>query len=170
MVDSILQNSSFWILISTLVCVWLLVKYGRTPILSMLDDRTQRVVDRLDEAEALLSEARTLLATYERKHIEAMEEAETIVTEARIKAERLTKKSDRQLAHAIDRLEQTAETRLTKVRKDAELAVREHLTEHSVTMAKNILHKDAQKMEKATEVAIENALASFAEKYRQAAL
>ena len=167
MVEAILQNSSFWILISTLVCVWLLVKYGRAPILSMLDDRTQRVVDRLDEAESLLSEARTLLATYERKHIEAMEEAENIVTEARIKADRLSKKSEKQLMHAIDRLENTAKTRLEKTRKDAELSVREHLTEQSVHKAKELLKNDAKKLEKATEVAIDNALESFAEKYHQ---
>lgn len=167
MLEKLINDTGFWVLISTVICLIVIFKFGREPVASALDERTRRVKERLDEAEELLSEARSLLASYERKNIEAMEEADTIIAEAKVKADRLRKKSEKQLAAAIDRLEKTAETRLEKARKDAELAVREHLTQQALNKTVTQLKKDKKTAAKAMDKAIDDALSSFANQQKK---
>ena len=44
-----------------------------------LDDRAERIKDRIDEAARLAEDAQAMLATYERKQRDAAEEAESIL-------------------------------------------------------------------------------------------
>ena len=80
----------FWVLISFLAFVGLLVYY-RVPTMvgKMLDDRADMIRKELDEARRLREDAQSLLEEYQRKAREADVEAHTIIEQAKREAETL---------------------------------------------------------------------------------
>ena len=127
MSDLFLQ-SGFWVLLSTILCFYVLYRYGRQPMADMLDQRTEKIQRQLDESVTLKSEAQTLLAEYERRHKSAIEEAEEIIEEAREKARNKQQKAQKQLQREIRRLEHNTRIRLEQIKREAELDLRNVLT------------------------------------------
>ena len=82
-----LGNTDFVVLVAFLAFVALLV-YLKVParLTGMLDARAAMIKSELDEARALREEAKSILATYERRQKEVQEQAERIVASARDEA------------------------------------------------------------------------------------
>jgi hypothetical protein len=76
-----LQNTNFVVLIAFIVFVGILV-YMKVPakLTGMLDARAATIKAELDEARALREEAKSILATYERRQKEVQEQADRIVS------------------------------------------------------------------------------------------
>ena len=82
-----LQNTNFVVLIAFIVFVGILI-YMKVPakLTGMLDARAATIKAELDEARALREEAKSILATYERRQKEVQEQADRIVSQARDEA------------------------------------------------------------------------------------
>ena len=82
-----LQNTNFVVLIAFIVFVGILV-YMKVPakLTGMLDARAATIKAELDEARALREEAKSILATYERRQKEVQEQADRIVAQAKDEA------------------------------------------------------------------------------------
>ena len=51
----LLQSTTFWVVVSTVVFAIVAYKKGRGPILKILDDRTDRIRNELEEAERVVA-------------------------------------------------------------------------------------------------------------------
>lgn len=106
--SGLLHDTSFWVLLSTLLFLVIAFKKGRAPITGLLDGRTARIKAELEEAERLRVEAQDLLSETQKKHRDALHTAQKIVEGAKETAERIEK-------DALVRLEETNKRRETQL-------------------------------------------------------
>ena len=130
----------FWVLISFLAFVGLLVYY-RVPMMvgKMLDDRADMIRKELDEARRLREDAQSLLEEYQRKAREADVEAHTIIEQAKREAETLAAESRKALVESLERRSKIAEEKIARAEAQALSEVRAAAVETALTAAKEIL-------------------------------
>lgn len=93
----ILEDSQIWLLFSFLIFCFILVKYGKSAILNMLDSRIEGIRSELETSESLRVEAQELLAQYQRKQRDAEQEAEAIIAKAEQHALSIRKTAEKHL-------------------------------------------------------------------------
>lgn len=137
-----LKNTDFVVLISFLVFVGILL-YFKVPamITGMLDKRAEQIKAELEEARALREEAKTLLASYERKQKEVKDLADQIVTSAKAEAEAAAKQAQADLKTSIARRLAAAEEQIAAAEGNAVREVREKAIAVAVAAAGEILAK-----------------------------
>lgn len=137
-----LKNTDFVVLISFLVFVGILL-YFKVPamITGMLDKRAEQIKAELEEARALREEAKTLLASYERKQKEVKDLADQIVTSAKAEAEAAAQQAQADLKTSIARRLAAAEEQIAAAEGNAVREVREKAIAVAVAAAGEILAK-----------------------------
>lgn len=103
--EGLLQDTHFWVLVASIGFLIVLLKYARKPLLTMLDARTAKIKETLDEAERLKSEAQELLADSQRKHRDAIQTSQKIMDTAKETAQRIQKDAEQKLADSMKRKE-----------------------------------------------------------------
>ena len=116
------STPEFWIALSLIIFLGLVVWKGMKPILKSLDDRAAKIKKELDEARSLREEAQHMLAEYKRKQRDALSEAEQIVEHAKQEAERVQHKAEAELEEQLKRREQQA---MDKIAQAEQAALRE---------------------------------------------
>ncbi len=124
---SLLGEAEFWIAIAFIVFVVLIARKGYKAMTDLLDARSARIAQSINQAQRLREEAEAALATHQHKQQEALKEAQGIVAQARIEAERLKTKAaadlEKQMAqqekHALERIAQAEQKALDEVRNTA---------------------------------------------------
>jgi F-type H+-transporting ATPase subunit b len=135
-----LQNTNFVVLIAFIAFLALLTYMGVWGRLTgMLDARAQRIRAELDEARALREEAKTILASYERKQAEVQEQADRIVTSAREEALAAAAQAKADLATSIARRVAAAEEQIGAAEAQALKQVRERAVSVAVVAATEVL-------------------------------
>jgi F-type H+-transporting ATPase subunit b len=127
------QNPESWVAITWLIVVALLARPVFRAITKGLDDRRDKIKERLAEAERLRDEAQALLATYQKKQREALAEAEGIIAQAKAEAERLSKQAAADLDELVKRREQQAIDRINQAEAEATREVRNKAVEIAVS-------------------------------------
>lgn len=139
-----LANTNFIVLIAFLIFVGILYKVGVPGMLTrMLDARAAQIKAELDEARALREEAKSLLASYERKKKDVQEQADRIVANAREEALSAAQEAKAELARSIARRLAAAEERIASAEKAAVREVRERAVQVAVAAAGDILARQA---------------------------
>jgi F-type H+-transporting ATPase subunit b len=137
-----LANTDFIVIVSFLIFVGILIYAGVPRILTgMLDKRAAQIRADLDEARALRDEAKTVLASYERKKKDVQEQADRIVAKARDEAVAAAAQARADLQAAIARRLQAAEDRIASAEAEAVREVRERAVSIAVAVAAEILAK-----------------------------
>jgi len=85
------KNEMIWGVISFTVLAIALGKLAYPPLKKMMEDRTQRIRDNLDEAEKTKNDAQSILDEYQRQLNDAKNESSRIIEEARQTAEQMRK-------------------------------------------------------------------------------
>lgn len=139
-----LHNTDFVVLIAFLIFVGILVK-AKVPakLGAMLDARSAQIKAELDEAKALREEARTLLASYEKKQKEVLEQSERIVATAREEAMAAAAQAKEDLKDSIARRLAAADEQIASAEAGALRAVRERAIQVAVAAAGSVLSKQA---------------------------
>ena len=137
-----LGNTDFVVLIAFLGFIGLLV-YFKVPALlgGMLDRRADQIRADLDEARALREEAKTLLASYERKQREVQGQAERIVAAARTDALNAAEQAKEDLKAAIARRLQAATDQIASAEASVLREVRDRAIQVAVAAAGDVLAK-----------------------------
>ena len=86
---------SVWVAVGFVVFVALIWRRVAAAVGSMLDDRSQKIKQDLDEARALREEALEELHQFQRLHREAAEEAKTMLKNAEATAERIRENAEK---------------------------------------------------------------------------
>lgn len=137
-----LSNTNFIVLISFLLFVGVLI-YMKVPgkLTGLLDARAAQIKADLDEARALREEAKTILASYERKQKEVQEQSDRIVASAREEAMTAAAQAKADLKVSIARRVAAAEDRISSAEAGAVRAVREQAVAVAVAAASDLLAK-----------------------------
>lgn len=137
-----LANTDFVVLISFLIFLGVLV-YFKVPtmLMGMLDRRADAIQSELDEARALREEAQTLLASYERKHLEVKEQAERIVATAKADAATAAEEAKADLEASIARRLAAAQDQIASAEASAVREVRDQAVSIAVAAAGEVIAK-----------------------------
>jgi F-type H+-transporting ATPase subunit b len=137
-----LQNTNFVVLIAFIAFIGILV-YMKVPakLTGMLDARAAMIKAELDEARALREEAKSILATYERRQKEVQEQADRIVSSARDEALAAAAQAKEDLKASIARRLASATEQIASAEAAAIRQVREQAVAVAVAAAGDVLSK-----------------------------
>lgn len=135
-----LHNTNFVVLVAFIVFVGVLL-YLKVPSLlaGLLDKRAVTIRSELDEARNLREEAKSILASFERRQREAQEQVERIVAGARDEAGAASEKARADLANSIARRLAAAEDSIAAAEAAAVREVRERAATAAVAAATEVL-------------------------------
>jgi len=145
---SMLENPTLWV---ALAFVTLLVLAGKKIYLmagTALDERSEGIKAKLDEAARLREEAQEILASNRRKQQEAAKEAEAFVVKAKEEAERIRDQAAQQLERDLERRKQLAEERISQAETRAIAEIRTLAADVALAATQQIL-KDGVTAKKA---------------------
>lgn len=153
-----LQNTNFVVLIAFIAFVGLLV-YMKVPakLTGMLDARAATIKAELDEARALREEAKSILATYERRQKEVQEQADRIVAQAKDEAMAAAAQAKEDLKASIARRLAAATDQIASAEAGAIRQVREQAISVAIAAAGEVLSK--QMTADAASASIDDAIA-----------
>lgn len=135
-----LYSPEFWVAISFLAFVGLLIKMGVPSLITKsLDDRADAVRKELDQARRLREEAQDLLADYQRKQRAADEEVKAIIDEARREAEAMKAESARSLKEQLERRTRIAEDKIARAEAQAVSEVRAAAVDVAMATAERLI-------------------------------
>jgi F-type H+-transporting ATPase subunit b len=132
-------TAEFWVSIGLILFFALVAKRAYNLISVKLDERAEKIRERIDEAAKLAEEAQALLATYERKQREAAGEAEAIINNARREADRLAEQAAQDLDHHLKKREQAAVERIAQAEASALAEVRDLAVEVAMGATQKVL-------------------------------
>lgn len=137
-----LNNTDFVVLLGFLTFIGILV-YFKVPgrLAGMLDARAVAIKADLDEARALREEAKSILATYERRQKEVQEQAERIVAAAREEAVAAAEQAKAELKRSIARRMAAANDQIASAEAAAIRQVREQAVNVAIAAAGDVLAK-----------------------------
>ena len=135
-------NTDFVVLLGFIVFIAVLF-YFKVPgmIGGALDNRAEGIKSELDEARALHEEARSLLASYERKHREVQTQADAIVAAAKEDAVRAAEQAKVDLQNSIERRLAAAQDQIASAEASAVKEVRDQAISVAVSAASAVLAK-----------------------------
>ena len=122
---------SVWVAVGFVIFVALVWKRVSSVLNTMLDDRSARIKEDLDEARTLREEALDELHHFQRLHREAAEEAKAILKNAEATAERIRENAEATAKETIKRREQQATAKI----RAAETAMINELREKAAGLA-----------------------------------
>jgi F-type H+-transporting ATPase subunit b len=137
-----LRNSEFVVLVAFIAFIGLLV-YMKVPakLTGMLDARAVTIKAELDEARALREEAKSILATYERRQKEVQELADRIISTAREEALAAAAQAKADLKASIARRLASATEQIASAEAGAIRQVREQAVSVAVAAAGDVLSR-----------------------------
>lgn len=137
-----LGNTDFVVTLGFIVFIAVLF-YFKVPSMigGALDNRAQGIKAELDEARALHEEARSLLASYERKQREVQTQAEAIVAAAKDDAVMAAEQAKVDLEKSIARRLAAAQDQIASAEASAVKEVRDQAIIAAVAAAKSVLAK-----------------------------
>jgi F-type H+-transporting ATPase subunit b len=138
-VDPFYVTAEFWVTIALVIFLLLVLRRIIRVVVVALDDRAEKIRNRIDDASRLADEAQTLLASYERKQRDATEEAEAILAGARREAERLSADAREDLERALKRREAQAIERIAQAEKAAVAEVRARAVDVAIEATRRLL-------------------------------
>jgi F-type H+-transporting ATPase subunit b len=153
-----LQNTNFVVLIAFLCFVGILI-YMKVPakITGMLDARAATIKAELDEARSLREEAKSILATYERRQKEVQEQADRIVSAAKDEAMAAAAQAKEDLKASIARRLASATEQIASAEANAIRQVREQAVSVAISAAGDVLSR--QMTADAASASIDDAIA-----------
>ena len=127
-----LNNTDFVVSIAFVIFIGVLI-YLKVPKMlgKMLDDRADTIKTEIDEARALQEEAKTILASYERKRKEVAEQSISIIAQAKEEAQFAADAAKEALSKTIERRLQSATEQISSAQ---DAAIRE-VKDKAVTVA-----------------------------------
>jgi F-type H+-transporting ATPase subunit b len=139
--QNILHDATFWVAVSTVLCVGFIAFKAFRPILAALDARAAAIHARLSEAESLRHEAEAVLAEYKAKSQNAYQEAESILRDAEARADTLRQRMEADMRDTIARQERSAKSRIDRMKIDAVEAVKAAIIDASLERARGDIEK-----------------------------
>jgi len=139
------MGAEFFVLLAFIVFICLLLYVGAHKIvLNGLDARGKAIADELAEATKLRQEAQALLASFDKKKVEAEAQAAAIVADARTQAEQLAKDASARMDEFVVRRTAQAEAKIAFAEAQATAEVRAAAADHAARAAEIVLRGETK--------------------------
>jgi F-type H+-transporting ATPase subunit b len=142
LIQHFINDPTFWVAVSTVVCFGFIGMKAWRPILAALDGRAASIRLRLDEAEALRNEAQAILEEYKQKSANALNEAKEVLKNAELRAEQMREQMEAELKTAISRQELNAKMRISRLENEAVDAVKTAIIQTTLTRVQDSIAND----------------------------
>ncbi len=136
---ALLLSAEFWVAVGFVILMAGIAKPMGRAFASMLDARSNRIRETLDEATRLREEAQHLLVEHQRKQRDAVRETEEMLAKAREEATRLTAEAAASLELVLARREEMARQKITRAEAEALRQVREIAVDVAVAAARKLI-------------------------------
>ena len=125
-----LEKDATWVAIGFIMFLLLLV-YFKVPgqIAKILDNRSQKISDELEEAKKLREEAQTVLAEFQKKNKEAEKTARAIIDDAKKIAKNYEKDAKIKLEESLERKKKLLDQKLKRAEVEALSAIKDEVSE-----------------------------------------
>ncbi len=135
-----IEKPAFWAAVGFVALIGLLI-YFRVghKIGAMLDARSERIKQTLDEAAGLREEAQHLLAEHQRKQRDVVRETEEMLAKATAEAERLAAEAAASLEITLGRREEMAHEKIARAEAEALRQVRETAVDVAVSATRKLI-------------------------------
>ena len=141
--DFSFAHPTIWVFLAIVVIVaGLLWKGVHKAMAKSLDDRADNIRKELEEAHNLRTEAQALLASFQRKQVEAEEQAKEIVKQARTDAEIMAKNARKDLVELLERRATQAEAKIKNAEAQAMADVKARAVDLAAKAAEQILRTE----------------------------
>jgi len=139
------HKAESWVLVAFLLFIALLL-YLKVPamVAKMLDERSAKIAKELAEARKLREEAEALLASYQKKRVEAEAEASAILDLAKKEAEAYAAEARRKLTETLERRSRQAEQKIAQAEANAIKEVRTAVTDVAMAAASGLVAEAAK--------------------------
>lgn len=124
------------------ILVWILARFAYKPLVSMMQERKERIAKDLADAEAARNEAEQFKADYAAQIANARQEAQQIVEKAVQQAEATTREQLAAAREQIEREKERARQDIVNERNRAMNNLRNEVISLSVAMATKVVAKD----------------------------
>lgn len=138
-------NEEFFVALGFIVFVVIMGYLGvHKKLNAALDERGERIKAEFAEALRLREEAAALLASFEKRRVEAEAEAEALVAQARAEAEALSKEAQQRVTEFVERRTKQAENKITLAETEATRQVRAAAADAAVKAAELVLRDETK--------------------------
>ncbi|MBH21355.1 MAG: ATP F0F1 synthase subunit B [Rhodobiaceae bacterium] len=133
-----LEKDATWVAIGFILFILLLI-YFKIPnqITKILDDRSKKIKDELDEAKRLREEAQTILSEFQKKNTEAEQTAKTIIDNAKKLAKNYEKDAKDKFDQNVVRKKKLLDEKLNRLENDAINQIKDNITDIVLETVKN---------------------------------
>jgi F-type H+-transporting ATPase subunit b len=146
-----LSSSTFWVALSFVIFMAIVLYYGLRPILQNLDARAERIRTEIREAEQLRQDAQQQLQDSKRKQREASEQAQEIIEHAKAEAKRMHEQAEKDIQAQLARRERQTKDRIQQAEQQAIQEVRDRAVDIATAATAQLL-KDNLSEKKASEL------------------
>ncbi len=141
--DFSFSHPTIWVFLAIVIVIAGAVYKGIHKVMAKaLDDRGEAIRKELNEARQLREEAQTLLASFQRKQVEAEEQAKDIVKQARLDAQTMANNARQDLKERLDRRAEQAEAKIKNAEAQAMADVKARAVDLAAKAAEQILRRD----------------------------
>lgn len=137
--EALLLSPEFWVAVGFVIFVASIAKPMGRAFASMLDARSNRIRETLDEAARLREVAQHLLAEHQRKQRDVVRETEEMLAKAKEEAERLAAEAAENLATVLGRREEMALEKIARAEAEALQQVRETAVDVAVAATRKLI-------------------------------
>ena len=134
-----LINEAGWVAIGFVIFCLIAWKYGLKPFSEMLDERAQKIKEKLEEAEKLRSEAKAVLLKYKNLHLEAEKDVKKIIDRAKENAKALQLNSQKTAEKNLKRQEAQAIAKINSAENQAIKEINDLTADLSIEASRKIL-------------------------------
>lgn len=133
-------SPTIWVFGALVLFIALLLYKGiHRVIAKALDTRANKIREELDGAKRLREEAQALLASYQRKQVDAEEQAKEIVRQAKADAETMAEKARKDLKIRLARRAKLAEVKIANAEVQAITDVKARAVDLATKAAENLI-------------------------------
>jgi len=149
--DFSFAHPTIWVFLAIVIVVAGAMYKGIHKVMAKgLDDRADGIRKELEEARNLREEAQTLLASFQRKQVEAEEQAKDIVKQARLDAETMASQARKDLKERLERRAEQAEAKIKNAETQAMADVKARAVDLAAKAAEQILRNDLSNTDHST--------------------
>lgn len=133
-----LEKDATWVAIGFILFILLLI-YFKIPnqIIKILDDRSKKIKEELDEAKRLREAAQTILSEFQKKNTEAEQTAKTIIDNAKKLAKNYEKDAKDKFDQNVVRKKKLLDEKLNRLENDAINQIKDNITDIVLETVKN---------------------------------
>lgn len=156
------HDPRFWLAISFLLFLILIIRYALPLILKMIDDKGKQISQTLQEAEDLRKQAEKLLNDAEKYHEDSIKYSQKLIEDANMESEKIINDSKITIANEINKKIAAAEER---IKTSEERVVREIKTK-IIKSAIGAIESNVDKIvdDKAMDLALKNSINQISSK------